>query len=76
MPNFDYEIVKHVATLSKNETGNYSVEVNLISYNGSEPKVDIRKWDKLHDKMLKGVVLTMDEAKTLHEALETIIDSE
>lgn len=68
--NFTYEIKAHIATLSKSESGNITTEVNLISYNGDNPKLDIRKWDRRTDKMLKGIALTNGEVYKLQKALE------
>lgn len=68
--DFDYEITEHIATLSENKTGNYTVELNRISYYGSAPKLDLRKWDRQNNKMLKGITLTDEEAVALRDALE------
>ena len=38
-------------------------EVNLVSWNGGIPKVDIRDWDEEHDRCGKGITLTEDEAR-------------
>lgn len=65
---FEYEIVKHIATLG--ETNDRTLEVNLVSWNKRPAKVDIRRWDKDHTFMGKGVALTEDEAKALYEALK------
>lgn len=70
---FKYEITEKIAILSENTTGNYTMELNRISYNGSTPKIDVRKWNKKSNKMLKGITLTDDEAKALKEALNRII---
>ena len=37
------EIVETIAVLSENEKG-YTKEINLVSWNGAEPKLDIRNW--------------------------------
>ena len=65
---FEYEIVKHIATLG--EANDRTLEVNLVSWNKRPAKVDIRRWDKDHTFMGKGVALTEDEAKALYEALK------
>lgn len=65
---FEYEIVKHIATLG--EANDRTLEVNLVSWNKRPAKVDIRRWDKDHTFMGKGVALTEDEAKALLEALK------
>lgn len=61
---FRFEIKKHIGILNKVGTG-YPVEVNLISYRDTTPKIDIRKWDRNNNKMLKGIALSEDEAKAL-----------
>ena len=65
---FEYEIVKHIATLG--EANDRTLEVNLVSWNKRPAKVDIRRWDKDHTFMGKGVALTDEEAKALYEALK------
>ena len=40
---------------------------NLISWNGREPKYDIRDWSPEHEKMGKGVTLSKDELEALRE---------
>ena len=66
---FNYEITEHIATISENSTGNYTMELNRVSYNGSEPKLDLRKWDRQNNRMLKGITLTDEEAEALKNAL-------
>ena len=63
--DFNYQITRPVAVLSRSNTA----EVNYISYNGDEPKLDIRKWDRENNKMLKGIALNKAEAEALKEAL-------
>ena len=70
MNDFTYEIKAHIATLSRSEDGHITTEVNLISYNGDDPKLDIRRWDRSRDKMFKGIALTNGEANKLLQTLE------
>lgn len=67
--NFSYEIKKHIATLSTNSFENTALELNLISYRGAEPKLDLRKWNKATNQLLKGVTLNKEEAEKLKNAL-------
>ena len=46
--------------------------MNLISWNGKEAKYDLREWAPKHEKMGKGVTLTMDELKLLKELLNSM----
>lgn len=74
MKDIQYEIVKEIAVLSKSDSG-YTKEINLISWNGNEPKYDIRSFSPNREKCGKGITLTESEVKTLLEALETELKS-
>ncbi len=71
MAEIKFEIVNNVGTLSESSKG-WIKELNLISWNGREPKYDIRDWDPEHQKMGKGVTLTEEELKKLKEILGDI----
>lgn len=64
MKDIQYEIVKEIAVLSTGESG-YTKEINLISWNGKEPKYDIRSFSPNREKCGKGVTLTEAEAEKL-----------
>ena len=70
MKEIQYEIKKEIAVLSENDSG-YTKEINLISWNGAEPKYDIRSFSPDRDKCFKGITLTEAEAKQLWKALQT-----
>lgn len=70
MKDIQYEIVKEIAVLSQSDSG-YTKEINLISWNGNEPKYDIRSFSPDREKCGKGITLTEAEVKTLLEAFET-----
>lgn len=67
--DIQHEIVIEIAVLSKSDSG-YTKEVNLVSWNGAEPKYDIRSWSPDREKCGKGITLTADEAKSLLLALQ------
>lgn len=64
-----YEIVKQIAVLSVSAKS-WQKELNLVSWNGAEPKYDIREWSPEHEKMGKGITLTRDELDKLIEAVK------
>jgi len=68
MANIKYEIIKNIGVLSESSKG-WKKELNLVSWNGREPKYDLRDWDPEHEKMGKGVTLTEEELKKLKELL-------
>jgi hypothetical protein len=72
MSDFNYNITKKLGVLSQTESREYTKEVNLISYNGREPIVDIRRWDRKSDKMQKGITLNHEEVQALKDILATL----
>ena len=68
---FEFEIVRHVKTLSTNDKG-WSKELNLVSWNKRAPKLDIREWDPDHKKMGKGITFTQEETANLIEGLKEL----
>ena len=64
MDNITMKVVKEIGVLSKNDRG-YTKEVNLVSWNGNDPKVDIREWYPGHERCGKGVTLTIIEGEEL-----------
>lgn len=67
-PEIKYEIVNEIGVIS--DDGKWRLELNRISWNGREPKYDLRKWAPDHEKMGKGVTLTDGELLKLCEILE------
>ena len=72
MREIQYEIVKEIAVLSTGDSG-YTKEINLISWNGKEPKYDIRSFSPNREKCGKGITLNADEAAALLKALKSIM---
>lgn len=70
MSDIKYEITKEIGVLSESPKG-WTKELNLVSWNGKEPKFDLRDWAPDHEKMGKGVTLTEEEAKKLKELLDS-----
>lgn len=66
-----FEIVEHIGVLSTGSKG-WAKELNLVSWNGREPKYDIREWSPEHDKMGKGLTLSKDELDALKGILEKL----
>ena len=69
-----YEIVKRIAIIGKK--CDWNLELNLISWNDKEKKFDLRKWDKEHIKMSKGITLSKDEMIKLKESINLITSDE
>ncbi|MDO5415256.1 MAG: PC4/YdbC family ssDNA-binding protein [Bacillota bacterium] len=69
-------IIKHYGVLYETDRG-WTCEVNLVAWNGGEPKLDIRTWgpDKAKD-IGKGVRLAKEATIKLHDILGSIVESE
>ena len=68
MDSIKFDIVKHFGVISE-EKGGWKKELNLVSWNGRAPKLDVRDWAPGREKMGKGVTLTEGEAAQLAELL-------
>ena len=70
MAEFEYEIIETIAVLSRSPKG-WTKEINIISWNGREPKYDIREWAPDRAKMGKGITIPKEEAEILKKALNS-----
>lgn len=68
MADITFDIVKHFGVISMDKNG-WKKELNLVSWNGRTPKLDVRDWAPGHEKMGKGITLTTEEAAQLAELL-------
>ncbi|HJD22917.1 MAG TPA: YdbC family protein [Firmicutes bacterium] len=71
MAELKYEIVKSLGVLSESPSG-WTKELNLVSWNGRDPKYDIREWAPEHTKMGKGVTMSGDEVILLRDLLNEV----
>ncbi|WP_294541305.1 PC4/YdbC family ssDNA-binding protein [uncultured Gemmiger sp.] len=69
MAEFKYEITERIAVLSTNTSG-WERQLNMVSWNGKEPKYDLRDWAPDGSKMGKGISMTREELVTLKGILE------
>lgn len=71
MADIKFEIEKELGKISESSKG-WTKELNLISWNGKDAKYDLRDWAPGHEKMGKGITLSMDELKALKELLNSM----
>ncbi len=71
MADIKYEITKPMGVLSEGSRG-WQKEINLVSWNGRAPKIDIRDWAPEHEKMGKGITLNKAELIKLKALLQDI----
>ena len=67
----EYTIHEHIAVLDcyRGSETPWQKEVNIVSWNGGVPKVDIRDWSETHERMSRGITLTEEQAMKLTKAL-------
>ena len=71
MPEIKYEVVDKIGIVSEGNNG-WNKELNLISWNEREPVYDIRTWSPDHEKMGKGITISIEEAKALRDMLNPL----
>ena len=73
-----YEVVERCGKISEN--GSYIRELRLISWNGREPKYDIRSWtyDSKGERMGKGsgATFTGQELINLYQLIGAMLEEE
>jgi len=70
MADIKFEITREIGVLSQGSKG-WQKEINLISWNERKPKLDIREWGPEHERMGKGITLSLEEAKLLVKLLQS-----
>ena len=73
---FSYEIIEEIGQVSKPTASGWSIRLNLISWNGGKPKLDIRSWNEDMSRMGKGISLSEDDAKDLAGLLNSYLGIE
>ena len=64
----EYKLIMHVMTISTQ--GGKTKELNLISYNGGPPVLDLRSWKPDHQYTSRGITLSADEIRRIADVLE------
>lgn len=78
MAELKYEIVNSIGVVSE-LSGGWKMELNRISWNGGDPKYDLRGWAPEHTKAGKGVTLSETDLRSLKKIIDEeihFLDSE
>ncbi|EKF50793.1 bacterial seryl-tRNA synthetase-like protein [Lactococcus garvieae DCC43] len=66
--DIDFEIVEHIGIITPASRYHpWNKEINVVSWNGGEAKIDIREWNNDHTRMKKGLTLKKEEFFNLLE---------
>lgn len=77
MAGFSYDVKKVIGQLDSDS--NATKELRIISWNGAEPKYDLRGWwkdEEGNEKMTKGITLDREELLSLYDILSDYLDGE
>lgn len=72
--DFSFEVVKDYGEIG-DTGGKWQLHLALVSFNGNEPKYDIRQWNEDMTKMGKGVRLDDGQLYDLMCMIEDAMDS-
>lgn len=64
----EFKLVEQLGVLETHKSG-WAREVNIVAWNGNQPKFDIRDWDPEHQRMSRGITLYENEAIRLTKIL-------
>ncbi len=64
-----FEIISHLGSLGISKSG-WKRELNIVSWNGKAPRLDIRDWNPEHTKMGRGVGLNGAETENMLALLQ------
>lgn len=64
-----FEILEHIGILSTYSTG-WNKELNIVRWNGGQPKYDIRDWDPDHEHMSKGITIHEKEMRQIVDLMK------
>ena len=67
----EFTIHEHIAVLDRYEGREvpWTREINVVSWNGGQPKIDIRDWSSDHHRMSRGITMTEEQAMKMTAAL-------
>ena len=63
-----FKELETIGVVAETPTGWYK-KLKSVSWNGHEPKYDIRDWSPEEDRMSKGLTLREEELQGLHKLL-------
>ena len=64
-----FDRLENLMVFTTRKESGWTKEANIVSWNGGEPKLDIREWDPAHERMSKGVTIFESDAEKLTRIL-------
>lgn len=70
MADFNYEVTEEIGVIGTPTPSGWTTQLNLVSWNGKEPKLDIRSWNPDHSRMGKGISISTIRTPTLTRGIK------
>ena len=71
MAKFEFEIIERLGSFSDPDD-KWQKELNIVRWNENAARYDLRPWNESHEKMGKGITLSLYETRKLKELLNSI----
>ena len=68
----DWKEIEEIVELYRSQ-GGWTKELNLVSWNGDQPKYDVRWWNDDKTRLGKGFTFTKDELEIMYDTLSTVL---
>ncbi len=68
-----FEILNVLGTISEGTKG-WNKQLTRVSWDGNDPKYDIRTWSPDYEKMGKGITLSEEELRVLKALIDAEIE--
>lgn len=68
----DWEVIEEIVVLHRSQ-GGWAKELNFISWNGEDPKFDVRWWNADKTRIGKGFTFTKEELEVLCETVVKVL---
>lgn len=66
--NYNFQIHEEIAVISR-KPGGWTLELNIVSFNGREPEYDLREWKDNHTHLRSGARFSESDLKPLVEVI-------
>ena len=70
--DFSFQIVEDLGTIGEPTASGWETRLRKVSWNGRDPKYDIRAWSPDDSKMGKGISFSDDEFEDLKNIISNL----
>ena len=71
--NYDFKIQKEIGIVSEKPSG-WTLELNLVSFNGKGAMYDLREWNDDHTALRRGIRLSESDLRSLMKVIKKYLE--